>query len=52
LNTFDQFIAVIQILKTLASCKEIELLHKQPVYNTSDKKQQPLNFKFPRHRLK
>ncbi|MDB4268841.1 AraC family transcriptional regulator, partial [Flavobacteriaceae bacterium] len=40
LNTFDQFIAVIQILKTLASCKEIELLHKQPVYNTSDKKQQ------------
>ena len=40
LDAFDQFIAVIQILKTLASSEEIELLHKQPVYNTSDKKQQ------------
>jgi len=40
LDAFDQFIAVIQILKTLASSEEFELLHKQPVYNTSDKKQQ------------
>ena len=28
LGTFDQFIAVIQILKTLASSEEIELLHQ------------------------
>ena len=40
LDTFEQFIAVIQILKTLALSEEFELLHKQPVYNSSDKKQQ------------
>ena len=40
LGAFDQFIAVIQILKTLALSEEFELLHKQPVYNSSDKKQQ------------
>jgi AraC-like DNA-binding protein len=40
LDAFDEFIAVIQILKTLALSEEFELLHKQPVYNSSDKKQQ------------
>jgi AraC-like DNA-binding protein len=39
LDAFDQFIAIVQILKTLALSEEFELLHKQPVYNSSDKKQ-------------
>jgi AraC-like DNA-binding protein len=40
LNAFDQFIAVIQILRNLALSAEFELLHKQAVYNPSSKKQQ------------
>lgn len=40
LDAFDQFIAVILILKTLALSEEFELLHQYPVYNTSAKKQQ------------
>ncbi|NNM17946.1 MAG: helix-turn-helix transcriptional regulator [Croceitalea sp.] len=39
-NAFDQFIAVIRILRTLALSTEFELLHKQPVHNPGNKKQQ------------
>jgi len=37
LNPFEQFLAIIQILKILSSSEEFELLHKEPVYIASDK---------------
>ncbi|GMN06723.1 AraC family transcriptional regulator [Croceitalea sp. MTPC5] len=41
LSAFEQFIAVVKILSTLALSNEFELLHKQPVHNRLAKKQLP-----------
>ncbi len=41
LSAFEQFIAVVKILRTLALSNEFELLHKQPVHNRLAKKQLP-----------
>ncbi len=40
LEAFEQFIAIIQILRTLSFSKEFELLHKAPITNRKGKKQQ------------
>lgn len=40
LNSFEQFIAILNILNTLSKSEEFEFLHKNPVYIISDKKNQ------------